>query len=130
MEDCKACSVFVHDVLQRPIDSNVMYSDMMRQKRLLRIMPELVREIARFIRNKSGYLNINSYLVLRCVEEGLVHQARKYNLDPRTICKIWVNSKVKEIGDLDQIHIMHSGGFSNPSPLRISIPHDNDDLYC
>jgi hypothetical protein len=93
-------------------------------------MPELVREIARFIRNKSGYLNINSYLVLRCVEEGLVHQARKYNLDPRTICKIWVNSKVKEIGDLDQIHIMHSGGFSNPSPLRISIPHDNDDLYC
>ena len=121
-----ACSAFVYDVLQQPTDSKLMYSDMMRQKRLTRIMPELVREISRFIIQNSGYLNLNSYLVLRCVEEGLVQQARKYNLDPRTICKIWVNAKVKEIGDLRQIHTMHSGGFS---PLRIRIPTDNDDLY-
>ena len=126
MGECLACSAFVYDVLQQPTDSKLMYSDMMRQKRLTRIMPELVREISRFIIQNSGYLNLNSYLVLRCVEEGLVHQARKYNLDPRTICTIWVNAKVKEIGELRQIHTMHSGGFS---PLRIRIPADKDDLY-
>jgi hypothetical protein len=74
-----------------------------------------------------------SYIVLLCVEAGGVVPPKNRNRNAFAIMSLWMQGRVKDLGNMAEIHFEHSGGFAPepalPAPLRIRIPPCPDGLY-
>jgi hypothetical protein len=76
-----------------------------------------------------------SYIVILCVEAGGIVRPKNRKRNAFAIMCLWIQGRVKELGDISAIHFEHSGGFAPeppaPSglPLRIRIPRCPDGLY-
>jgi len=134
METCSKCYAYVHDTLLRPppFCDTFLYAPFINTKRGLRDVHSFIPDFIRATNDRQEIPNIAD----RFVEAGGIRRPKcvntKYAL---SVAQIWINVKLKEIGDLDQMHFFHSGGFAPelpeppqsapllvPIPLRIRIP--------
>jgi len=134
METCSKCYAYVHDTLLRPppFRDTFIYAPVINTKRGLRDVHSFIPD---FIRATNDTQEIPG-IAVHFMEAGGIFRPKcvnpKYALP---ISQMWVNIKLKEIGDLDQMHFFHSGGFAPelpeppqsapllvPIPLRIRIP--------
>lgn len=134
METCSKCYAYTHDTLLRPppFRDTFLYAAFINTKRGLRDVHSFIPD---FIRATNDPQEIPG-IAVRFVEAGGIRRLKfKLLMDTLDIAEIWINVKLKEIGDLDQMHFFHSGGYAPdsmeppqsapllvPIPLRIRIP--------
>jgi hypothetical protein len=74
-----------------------------------------------------------SYIVILCLEAGGVIPPENKKRDAFAIMWLWMQGRIKDLGDISAIHFEHSGGFVPeslpPRVLRIRIPRCPDGLY-
>ena len=118
--ECKMCHTYVHDALRNPI-ALAGTTPMRAMQYAYLFVPEFVR-----IGHKRADTEFASLLF---VEAGGVKRSCHIR-DPMAVARVWVKLQLQAIGDLDQVHFFHSGGFApepapEPAPaepLRIRIP--------
>ena len=128
--NCPKCYAYASDTLVRPasrarID---MFEHTISIPRITKAAHTLTTE---FIRASiTGDL---SYLIILCVEAGGVVPPKNRKRNAFAIMCLWMQGRMKEIGDMSAIHFEHSGGFVPeslpPRVLRIRIPKCPDGLY-
>ena len=124
--DCPMCHAYVYDTICRPYAAPGTNA-----KRAMKHANIFTPEFTRVAFEEGDY----EYLALMFVEAGGVSRTCLAP-DPLPIARSWVVHQLKEIGDIDQIHFSHGGGFEPEiapppptGPLRIRIPHCPDGLY-
>ena len=110
MESCAMCSCYVYDVLQHPMRRNAMFATLMRQDRIKHLLPTLVPEVIRFIKNRQLPHRL-SHPNLLCVEAGLARKHKYHPIDQPLVCQHWFVEKIRNIGDLNMLHFHHTGGY-------------------
>jgi len=131
MSQCSMCSAFVHDTFMRPssVQEENLMSAWLRLKRIHSLMPHLLPDFIRACLNDKE----SPHLMLLLVEAGAVARPPPGKIrHPLELIRLWFRNRVREMGDLDQIHFFHSGGhvpqdvaISDSGKLRIRIPKDN-----
>jgi len=74
-----------------------------------------------------------AHVVILCVEAGGVVRPKNRKRNAFAIMSMWMQGRVKDLGNMTEIHFEHSGGFTPepaPLPLRIRIPPCPDGLYA
>lgn len=136
METCPKCYAYVYDTIVRPppFRDTFIYAAVINTKRGLRDVHSFIPDLIRAIEDDLEIPGI----AVRFVEAGGICRPKCVN--PKyviPIAEMWVNIKLKEIGDLDQIHFLHSGGCEPesvkepdpaPAPLRIRIPRRRNSI--
>ena len=124
--ECLMCNAYVYDTICKPYA--IPGTNAKRAMKHANIFtPEFVR---------ASYEDSDTtYISLMFVEAGGVERSC-FLRDPIPIAHAWVAHQLKEIGDIDQIHFSHTGGYepevAPPPPtgaLRIKIPKTADGLY-
>jgi hypothetical protein len=87
-----------------------MFAPLMRQDRIKHLLPTLVPEVIRFVKNRQLPHRL-SHPNLICVEAGLARKHKYHPIDQSLICQHWFVEKIRNIGDLNQLHFHHSGGY-------------------
>jgi hypothetical protein len=102
------CSCYVYDVLQSPYPSTAPASALIRQDRIKHLFPVLVPEVIRLIKVNRKNPGTTYHCTLICLEAGL---ARRTRINQTLICQHWFAEKIRIIGDLNQLHFHHTGGY-------------------
>jgi len=116
---CEHCYAYVYDMLVRPMPrfNTFMFAPLINLKRGMRRPHDFVDG---FIRAGSSPKEAHRLAVL-FTEAGGVTRPKKMTISsPLPIASIWVDLKLKEIGDLQELHFLHMGGFK-PEPL-VAVP--------
>lgn len=128
--DCRMCRNYVHDTIKHPFSLKdcVIFGPLVNVKRAMRATPAFVPE---FIRASFSYHN-HEYIAILFVEAGGVIMSKCFNINSvLPVARMWVQNRLKEIGDLDQIHFFHTTAPPPPDAivasntahgLRIRIP--------
>jgi len=143
LEDCFECTMcrnYVHDTIKHPfsIKDGVIFGLLVNVKRALRATPAFVPE---FIRASFSDKN-HEYLAILFVEAGGVALSQCLSINSvLSVAHMWVQNRLKELGDLGQIHFFHTDASPPPDAivskntahgLRIRIPPsppEYDGLY-
>ena len=132
--NCPQCYAYAYDTLVRPasrarID---MFQHTVSMPRITKAAHTLTPE---FIR-ASVLRGDLSYIVILCVEAGGIVRPTNRKRNAFAIMWLWMQGRIKDLGNMTEIHFEHSGGFAPepppaPSglPLRIRIPRCPDGLY-
>lgn len=136
--DCGMCRAYVYDTIKRPLSiaDGVVFGPLINTKRAMRramiFIPEFVR---------ASFSDDNhEHLAILFTESGGVCLSKCFNQHSiLSIARMWVKNRLKEIGDLDQLHYFHACASPPPDAivapnsahgLRIRIPPSKyDDLY-
>jgi hypothetical protein len=132
--NCPQCYAYAYDTLVRPASRTRldMFEHTINMSRITKAAHTLTREFVRA--NVTGDL---SYIIVLCVEAGGIVRPKNRKRNAFAIMCLWIQGRVKELGDISAIHFEHSGGFapepppapSALAPLRIRIPRCPDGLY-
>ena len=117
---CPYCYAYVYDQLCRPAPHRRTFSF------------EGLINLKRGMRNPHAYVNMFmrasadpkecSHIALAFVESGGVMRPGRMKINPLCVARMWIDEKMKEIGDVDQIHYLHTVGFEpEPPPPKLSI---------
>jgi len=132
--NCPQCYAYAYDTLVRPasrarID---MFEDTVSMPRITKAAHTLTPE---FIR-ASVLPGDLSYIVILCVEAGGIVRPKNKKRNAFAIMWLWMQGRIKDLGNMTEIHFEHSGGFVPAQPtapstplLRIRIPRCADGLY-
>jgi hypothetical protein len=137
--ECGMCRAYVHDTIARPfsIKDCVIFGPLINAKRAMRIRHILIPEFVRATFSDKNH----EHLAILFVEAGGVVLSKCFNHNSvLPIARLWVNNRLTELGDLDQIHFFHTCASPPPDAivapnsahgLRIRVPRhqDDDDLY-
>jgi hypothetical protein len=111
-----------------------MFEHTVNMPRITKAAHTLTTDFIRASVNKDDL----SYIVILCVEAGGVVRPKNRKRNAFAIMSLWMQWRVKELGDMSAIHFEHSGGFAPElplppqlpgAPLRIRIPRCPDGLY-
>ena len=108
MESCPMCACYVYDVIQSPYPSTALFSELIRQDRIKHLYSVLVPEIIRLIKVNRKNPGTGYHCTLICLEAGL---ARRKRINQTLVCQHWFAEKIRTIGDLNQLHFHHTGGY-------------------
>lgn len=133
---CPQCYAYAYDTLIRPASrARVdMFEKTVSIPRIAKAAHLLTSDFIRASVTKDDL----SYIVILCVEAGGVVPPKNRKRDAFAIMRLWMQSRLLDLGDMVEIHFNHSGGFAPepPSPppsalvpLRIRIPRCPDGLY-
>jgi hypothetical protein len=136
--ECNMCRAYVYDTIKRPlsIGDGVVFGPLINTKRAMRRAMVFIPEFVRATFDDSNH----EHLAILFVESGGVCLSRCFNQQSvLPIARMWVRNRLKEIGDLDQLHYFHACASPPPDAivapnsahgLRIRIPPPTyDDLY-
>jgi len=134
--NCPQCYAYAYDTLVRPASrARVdMFEHTVNMPRITKAAHTLTTDFIRASVNKDDL----SYIVILCVEAGGVVRPKNRKRNAFAIMSLWMQWRVKELGDMSAIHFEHSGGFAPElplppqlpgAPLRIRIPRCPDGLY-
>jgi hypothetical protein len=136
--ECDMCRAYVYDTIKRPfsIKDCVIFGPLINTKCAMRRVVVLIPE---FIRATFDDKN-HEHIAILFVESDGVCLSRCFNQHSvLPIARMWVKNRLKEIGDLDQLHYLHTCASPPPDAivapnsahgLRIRIPPSKyDDLY-
>ena len=119
--ECPYCYAYVYDQLSRPVPHHrtFLFEMLINLKRGLRDTHSFVRP---FMRATTDPKEIGHIAVL-FVEAGGVSRPKRMKLAcPLPIARMWIQDKLKDIGDLDQIHFLHTEGFEPAPPAPPAPP--------
>jgi len=136
---CSQCYAYAYDTLIRPASRARVdiFENTVSIPRIAKAAHTLTPDFIRASVTKDDL----SYVVLLCVEAGGVVPPKNRKRDAFAIMKLWMQSRLLDLGNMTEIHFNHSGGFAPelptpaPSPLvplgplRIRIPRCPDGLY-
>lgn len=132
--NCPQCYAYAYDTLVRPasrarID---MFEHTVSMPRITKAAHALTPD---FIRASVSPGDL-THVVLLCVEAGGVIRPKNRKRNAFAIIWLWIQERLRELGNMNEIHFEHSGGFAPelpPAPiglpLRIRIPKCSDGLY-
>jgi len=129
--NCPQCYAYAYDTLVRPASRTRidMFEHTVSMPRITKAAHTLTTD---FIRASVTPGDL-SYIVLLCVEAGGVVPPKNRNRNAFAIMSLWMQGRVKDLGNMAEIHFEHSGGFAPepalPAPLHIRIPPCPDGLY-
>jgi hypothetical protein len=112
--ECPYCYAYVYDQLSRPAPHHrtFFFQMLINLKRGLRDTHSFVGP---FMRATSDPKEIG-HIALLFVEAGGVSRPKRMKVNPLVIAHMFVQDKLKDIGDLDQIHFLHTEGFEPEPP--------------
>ena len=129
---CPQCYAYAYDTLVRPASrARVdMFENIISMRRIAKAAHMLTPD---FIRASVTPGDL-SYIVLLCVEAGGIVRPTNRKRDAFAIMWLWMQRRLRDLGNMAEIHFEHSGGYAPeppPSPLslRIRIPRCPDGLY-
>jgi len=132
--NCPQCYAYAYDTLVRPASrARVdMFENIISMRRIAKAAHMLTPD---FIR-ASVHPKDLTHAVLLCVEAGGVIPPKNRKRDAFAIMWLWMQVRLRDLGNMTEIHFEHSGGFAPEppvpaplAPLRIRIPRCPDGLY-
>ena len=132
--NCPQCYAYAYDTLVRPASrARVdMFENIISMRRIAKAAHMLTPD---FIR-ASVHPKDMTHAVLLCVEAGGVIPPKNRKRDAFAIMWLWMQVRLRDLGNMTEIHFEHSGGFAPEppvpaplAPLRIRIPRCPDGLY-
>jgi len=129
--NCPKCYAYAYDTLVRPascarID---MFEHTISIPRITKAAHTLTTD---FIRASVTPGDL-THIVILCIEAGGVVPPKNRKRNAFAIMSMWMQGRMKELGNMNEIHFEHSGGFVPeslpPRVLRIRIPPCRDELY-
>jgi hypothetical protein len=115
--ECPYCYAYVYDQLCRPVPhrNTFLFAPLVN---LERGMKDPHPFVSNFIRASKDPKEIG-HVALMFTEAGGVSRPKRMRIQPLLVARMWVVEKLKEIGDVDSVHFLHSGGFE-PQPLSLT----------
>jgi hypothetical protein len=113
--DCPYCYAYVYDQLSRPAPHHhtFLFEMLINLKRGLRDKHAFVRPFMRAITDPKEV----GHIAILFVEAGGVTRPKRMKLDcPLPIARLWAEQKLRDIGDLDQLHFIHIHGVQPEPP--------------
>ena len=132
--NCPQCYAYAYDTLVRPASRTRldMFEHTINMSRITKAAHTLTPDFIRASVTKDDL----THVVILCVEAGGIVRPKNRKRNAFAIMCLWMQGRVKELGDISAIHFEHSGGFapeppapSALAPLRIRIPRCPDGLY-
>jgi len=129
--NCPQCYAYAYDTLVRPASRARIdiFEHIVSMSRITKAAHTLTPEFIRACVTKGDL----SYVVILCVEAGGVIPPKNRKRNAFAIMSLWMQGRIKDLGNMNEIHFEHSGGFVPeslpPRVLRIRIPKCPDGLY-
>jgi hypothetical protein len=128
---CPKCYAYAYDTLVRPASRarSDMFEHTISIPRIAKAAHTLTPDFIRASVTPSDL----THIVILCVEAGGVVPPKNRKRNAFAIMWLWMQGRIKDLGDMNEIHFEHSGGFVQeslpPRVLRIRIPKCPDGLY-
>ena len=129
---CNKCYCFIYDHMARVLRHDDISKMFYKEKSIKKILPEIVNEMMRLVKQYPNYVNDASYIYkdimhicLIMVEVGFVRRfvgSLKIEIkNPITKAKEWFGQRFLELTNcLPQIHMEHSGRMSQEEYNRLN----------